>query len=71
LAGIWADAGTILCWAVGVGVGVGVGFCEPVRLYFIWLNAIEATDNDATVKIMSRVIIRRLDLGLICKWRGY
>src|SRR4029077_7791203 len=33
----------------GSGVGVGVGDDDLERLYFIWLNAIEATNNEATV----------------------
>ena len=48
-------------WAcTGVGVGVGAGDREFARLYFIWLNATEATNNDATVETMIRVIIGEL-----------
>jgi hypothetical protein len=50
----------------GVGVGVGVGDCDDrARLYLIWLNAIEATNNDATVETTIRVIIKRFNLGLV------
>jgi hypothetical protein len=56
----------------GNGVGVGVGDWEDrARLYLIWLNAIEATNSDATVETMIRVIIKRFDLGLIWTSKGY
>jgi len=54
-------------WVVlGFGVGVGVGEGDLVRLYFIWPNATEAANNNATVATVIRVIIKRsvLNLGL-------
>ena len=47
--------GAVFCCGVGDGVGDG----DLRRLYFVWLNAIEATNNDATVETMILVIIRR------------
>ena len=37
-----------------------MGDCALGRLYFIWLNANEVMNNDAIVKRMTRVIIKRL-----------
>ena len=48
---------------IGVGVGVGVGFGEFARLYFIWLNAIEAVKKNAAVEKMIRVTIDDLILS--------
>ena len=40
-----------------VGVGVGVDAADLGRLYFIWLNALEATNEAAIVAIRTRVVI--------------
>jgi hypothetical protein len=43
----------------GVGVGVGVGEDDRERLYRIWPNATEVTNNATAVVMVIRAVISR------------